>query len=113
MSTIYSIGHGNKSIKGFIKELKSFDIGFLIDIRSKPYSKWNPQFNQASLKIEIERNDIKYVFLGDKLGGLPDDRSCYDSEGKVIYDFIKNKDFFNKLTDNNIDTFCDVRQRRE
>ncbi|MDR3127131.1 MAG: DUF488 domain-containing protein [Tannerellaceae bacterium] len=93
-STIYSIGHGNKSIEEFIQELKSFDIGFLIDIRSNPYSKWYPQFNQIPLKKEIEKNDIKYVFLGDKLGGLPNDRSCYDINGKVVYDLVKNKDFF-------------------
>ena len=93
-STVYSIGHGNKTIEDFIRELESFDIRYLIDIRSKPFSKWNPQFNQVSLKMAIERNGIKYVFLGDKLGGLPDDRSCYDSNGKVVYDFMKDKDFF-------------------
>lgn len=93
-STIYSIGHGNKSIEDFIKELDSFNIKYLIDIRSNPYSKWNPQFNQDSLKVEMGRNHIKYVFLGDKLGGLPDDRSCYDSNGKIVYDLIKDKDFF-------------------
>lgn len=93
-STVYSIGHGNKTIEDFIKELESFDIRYLIDIRSKPFSKWNPQFNQTIFKMEIERNGIKYVFLGDKLGGLPDDRSCYDSNGKVVYDFMKDKDFF-------------------
>ena len=48
-TTIYSIGHGNKKIEDFIGELKSFKIQFLLDIRSKPYSKWNPQFNQAAL----------------------------------------------------------------
>lgn len=93
-STIYSIGHGNKKIEDFISELKSFNILFLLDIRSKPYSKWNPHFNQAQLKIELERNGITYVFVGDVLGGLPEDRSCYNSEGKVVYDLIKEKDFF-------------------
>lgn len=93
-STIYSIGHGSKNIEELIKELQSFNIEFLIDIRSKPYSKWNPQFNQAPLKAIIELNRMKYVFLGDKLGGLPNDRECYDYNGKVIYDIIKNKKFF-------------------
>lgn len=93
-STIYSIGHGNKKIEDFINELKSFSIHFLLDIRSKPYSKWNPQFNQAQLKIELEKNDITYVFVGDVLGGLPDDKSCYNYDGKVVYDLIKEKDFF-------------------
>ena len=93
-STIYSIGHGNKEIEDFIKEVKSFEIHFLLDIRSKPFSKWNPQFNQSELKLKLEENGIKYVFVGDALGGLPEDRSCYDYDGKVVYDLIKDNDFF-------------------
>ena len=93
-TTIYSIGHGNKNIENFVSELKSFKIQFLLDIRSKPYSKWNPQFNQAALDLELKSNGITYVFVGDTLGGLPEDRSCYDYDGKVVYDLIKEKDFF-------------------
>ena len=93
-STIYSIGHGNKKIEDFINELKSFNIHFLLDIRSKPYSKWNPQFNQAQLDNELKKHQITYVFVGETLGGLPSDRSCYDYDGKVVYDLIKEKDFF-------------------
>lgn len=93
-ATIYSIGHGKKQIEDFISELKSFDIRFLLDIRSKPFSKWNPQFNQAALKIELKNHGIKYVFVGDTLGGMPEDRSCYDFNGKVVYDLIREKDFF-------------------
>jgi uncharacterized protein (DUF488 family) len=95
-STLYSIGHGNKDVKDFIEELKSFNIHYLLDIRSKPYSKWNPQFNQSALEMELKNNGITYVFVGDSLGGLPDDRSCYDYSGKVIYELIKEKDFFKK-----------------
>jgi len=40
-STLYSIGHGNKKIEDFIAELESFKIQYLLDIRSKPYSKWS------------------------------------------------------------------------
>ncbi|MDM1487753.1 DUF488 domain-containing protein, partial [Acinetobacter towneri] len=95
-TTIYSIGHGNKKIEDFISELKSFDIKYLLDIRSKPYSKWNPQFNQSALEFELKNNGITYVFVGDTLGGLPEDRSCYDYNGKVVYDLIKEKEFFKK-----------------
>jgi uncharacterized protein (DUF488 family) len=93
-STIYSAGHGNKSIEVFIRELRSFGIEYLMDIRTKPYSKWSPQFNQTSLRRELEKSGIIYVFTGDSLGGLPDDRSCYDINGKVRYDLIREKDFF-------------------
>ena len=92
-STIYSIGHGNKSIETLIEELKHFDIDYLIDIRSKPYSKYSPHFNQNELKFSLLRNGITYTFMGDILGGLPDDTSCY-TNGHVDYDKLKEKDFF-------------------
>lgn len=78
----------------FIKELHSFRIEYLLDIRTKPFSRWNPQFNQASLKSELDKCGIIYVFAGDVLGGLPDDRSCYDNDGKILYALVKEKDFF-------------------
>lgn len=98
-STIYSIGHGSKKIEDFIEELQAFNISYLLDIRSKPFSKWNPQFNQFPLELELKKHGITYVFVGDKLGGLPDDRSCYDRNGKVVYDLIKEKDFFKEGLD--------------
>jgi len=92
-STIYSIGHGSKSIEKFINELKSFGIKYLIDIRSKPFSKYYPHFNQSELKFALEKSAITYVFLGEQLGGLPSDPTCY-TEGKVDYEKLKKKDFF-------------------
>ena len=92
-STLYSIGHGNKSIDVLIDELKHFDINYLIDIRSKPYSKYNPQFNQNELKYSLESKKIKYTYMGDVLGGLPNDPTCY-TNGHVDYDKLKEKDFF-------------------
>lgn len=93
-STIYSIGHGNKSIKDFIEELKSFNIEYLIDVRSKPYSKWNPDFNQETLSSILKNSNIIYVYLGNLLGGLPQDRKCYNEEGKILYDIVKDQPYF-------------------
>lgn len=93
-TTIYSIGHGNKKMEDFIAELKSFDIEFLLDIRSHPFSNRNPQFNQSELAPKLKNHGITYVFAGDTLGGLPKDRSCYDPSGKVVYDLLREKDFF-------------------
>lgn len=95
-TTIYSIGHGSKAIDDFIAELKSYDIEYLLDIRSTPYSKWNPQYNQSALEIELKKSGIHYVFVGDTLGGHPKDDTCYDSDRKVLYDVIKDKEFFKK-----------------
>lgn len=91
---LYTIGHGNRKSDDFISILKEYGIQFLIDVRSQPYSKYNPQFNQNDLRYLLERNDIRYVFMGDSIGGRPDDSSCYDNLGKVDYEVVKTKDFF-------------------
>jgi len=92
-SSLYSIGHGNKEIEAFIQELKTFHIEYLVDVRSKPYSKWNPQFNQPTLDLELKNHGITYIYLGEFMGGLPEDKTCY-IDGKVVYDLIKEKNFF-------------------
>lgn len=93
-STIFSIGHGNKTLDELIEELKTFNIEFLFDVRSSPISKFNPQFNQPVLNHELPKKaGITYVFLGDYLGGLPKDQSCY-TNGKVDYAKVVEKDFF-------------------
>lgn len=91
---LYTIGHGNRKPEDFLALLKDFGIEYLIDVRSQPYSKFNPQFNQNDLKFFLERNNIKYVFMGDTIGGRPKDTSCYDNEGKVDYEALKTKEFF-------------------
>jgi uncharacterized protein (DUF488 family) len=91
---LYTIGHGNRKPEDFLALLKDFGIEYLIDVRSQPYSKFNPQFNQNDLKFFLERNGIKYVFMGDTIGGRPKDTSCYDNEGKVDYEAVKMKEFF-------------------
>ena len=93
---LYTIGHGNRKTEDFLSILKDFKIDFLIDVRSMPYSKFNPQFNQNELKYFLELNGITYVFMGDTIGGRPKDTSCYDDAGKVDYEAVKTKEFFIK-----------------
>jgi len=87
-SNIYTIGHGAKSLDDLFEELFKFEIGFLIDIRSKPYSKYYPHFNKEALvNVFKARTDINYSWWGDILGGLPPaDWNCYDTDGKIDYD---------------------------
>ena len=95
MSTLYSIGHGNKTFEEFEKELRFFNIQYLIDVRSKPFSKWNPTFNQDMLKCLLQRNGYIYVYMGDSIGGLPSDTSCY-TDGHIDYAKLGVKDSFKK-----------------
>lgn len=97
---IFSIGHGGRKIEDFFSLLKENEIKYLVDVRSYPYSKYYPEYNKENIDIVSKKYDIKYVFMGDSLGGRPNDRSCYsddkDENGKaqVLYNEIKKKDFF-------------------
>jgi len=91
---LYTIGHGDRKPEDFLALLKDFGIEYLIDVRSLPYSKFYPQFNQNELNFFLEQNNIKYVFMGDTIGGRPKDTSCYCDDGKIDYKAVKAKEFF-------------------
>ncbi len=92
--SIYSIGHGRRSKEQFLEVLKKNEIKYLIDVRSVPFSKWSPDYNKESLKKFLELNEIAYIFMGDSIGGRPEDESCYDIDGRVDYEKLREKDFF-------------------
>ena len=74
---IFSIGHGNREFEDFIKLLQTYNIEYLIDVRSSPYSKFSPTFNREAFSNLLKRKGFTYVYLGDVLGGLPKDPTCY------------------------------------
>jgi uncharacterized protein (DUF488 family) len=51
----------------------------LVDVRSAPYSRFNPQFNKETLAHSLDRHNIQYLYAGKYLGGRPQDPSCYKS----------------------------------
>lgn len=70
MKAIYTVGHSNRELKEFVEILKSYNISILVDIRRFPLSRKFPHFNKESLKLALERSGIKYVWLGELLGGF-------------------------------------------
>ena len=85
---IYTIGYGARSVEALLAVLQTWQIAFVIDIRSAPYSRFKPEFSKESLAREIERRHIRYLYMGDLLGGRPADPACY-RDGKVDYDLVK------------------------
>lgn len=96
MVSLYSIGHGNRTIDDFVTMLKKYSIEYVIDVRSKPYSRFNPDFSRGTLDRLLTEIGIRYVYMGDSLGGFPDDPSCYTSEGRVDYDKLKLQDTYKR-----------------
>ncbi len=95
-NALYTIGHGSRKTDNFLSLVKEFEIQYLVDVRSQPYSRFHPQFSQNNLQRTLLTNGVQYIFMGDELGGRPKDSSCYDSNGKVDYKVIQTKDFFRR-----------------
>ena len=81
---IYTVGHSNHTSEAFVTLLRTHGVTALADVRSAPYSRFNPQFNRETLARALEAQGIRYVFLGRELGARPDDPGCYE-EGRVRY----------------------------
>jgi uncharacterized protein (DUF488 family) len=82
---IYTIGHSKHPIERFVALLQQHSIDALADVRSMPYSRFNPQFNKEKLQGSLGTAGIRYVFLGEELGARSKDVSCYDEDGRVSY----------------------------
>src|SRR5262245_24427385 len=82
---ILTIGHSSHEPSRFLELLGRAEITVLADVRSSPYSQRLPQFNQPELQAALASSGIRYVFLGDSLGGRPGDVAVYDAEGRVDY----------------------------
>lgn len=99
ISTLFSVGHGRKTKEKFLFELKSFDIQFVADVRSSPFSKWAEQFNRGNIEEWLSSANIRYVYFGDSIGGHPRDSSCYDEGGFVDYRIVAQDARFQKGLD--------------
>ena len=77
MKAVHTVGHSTHDIEKFIGLLKQHGVNAVGDVRSQPYSRYQPQFSQDSLKKELQRAGISYVFLGDELGARSEDPECY------------------------------------
>lgn len=82
---IFTIGHSDHELSRFVRLLREHDVRCLVDVRSQPYSRRVPQFNRETLDAALEAGGIRYLFLGDELGGRPQGSEYYDDEGHVLY----------------------------
>ena len=85
---IWTIGHSNHALDNFLGLLVQHDIEVLVDVRSRPYSRYTPHFSRDVLREDVTNAGLGYLFMGKELGGRPADPSLYDEEGHVRYDAV-------------------------
>ena len=90
---IFSIGHSTQPLDRFIALLKQHQIGVVADVRSSPFSRFNPQFNREGISEALRNAAIKYAFFGKELGARADDPSCYVN-GRVQYSRLASRKEF-------------------
>lgn len=68
-ATIFTIGHSTRPLAEFIALLRQYGVKTLVDVRTMPRSRRNPQFNAEALASVLPEEGIAYVHLA-QLGGL-------------------------------------------
>ena len=84
-SSIYTIGHSNQEVEKFLALLKDKAIQVIVDVRSAPYSRYVPHFNKHAIENALNAAGLKYIFMGDMIGGKPSGPQYPDANHKVVY----------------------------
>ena len=90
---VLTIGHSNHPQETFLGLLERHRVTALADVRSTPFSRFNPHFNRKSLGGALAARGIEYLYLGRELGGRPDEPACYE-EGRIRYDRVARQERF-------------------
>lgn len=88
VTRLFTIGHSNTPAVYLIERLRQNGVAVVVDVRSKPFSQYNPQFNRYEIAEILRQESIPYVWMGHSLGGVPDDPTL-QTGGRVDYDKVR------------------------
>ena len=94
MGLLYTIGHSRYEFEYFANLLKKFEINYLLDVRSTPYSKSAETFNREQLENSLASEGITYFFMGKFFGARPDNTDLYSKEGYLDFEKTSRSDLF-------------------
>jgi len=95
---VFTIGHSNLDFDKFVAMLGQHEVQAVGDVRSSPYSQFNPQFNRETLQRALQSRGFAYVFLGTELGARRTERECY-VDGRADYSLIRQTPAFKRGID--------------
>ena len=66
---ILTMGHSTRTLEEFVELLKAYHVTLVVDVRTVPRSRHNPQFNKEALPNTLKACGVKYIHMPD-IGGL-------------------------------------------
>ena len=100
--TVFTIGHSTRTLAEFIQLLKTYGVTLLVDVRTVPRSRHNPQFNKETLPASLKSEGIRYIHMPE-IGGLRRPKRdsvnlAWKNMGFRGYaDFMQTKEFTDNL----------------
>ena len=101
---VLTVGHSTRPIDEFIDLLKANDVTLVVDIRTIPRSRHNPQFNKDVLPISLAEAGIEYTHCAG-LGGLRHTLSDSPNTGwrnasfRGFADYMQSEEFQDQVED--------------
>jgi uncharacterized protein (DUF488 family) len=95
---LYTIGHSTRPIDEFLELLRAHGVEQVVDVRTIPRSRHNPQYNQTALRKALRATHIGYQHM-PRLGGLRHARQDSPNAGWInpsfrgFADHMQSKDF--------------------
>ncbi len=99
---IYTIGHSTRTLEEFVSSLRGFGIQRVVDVRTIPRSRHNPQFDRATLATSLRNRRLGYRHMKG-LGGLRHPRTDSENLGwrnlsfRGFADYMQTPDFSEAL----------------
>lgn len=69
MVTVFTIGYGGRRFEAFLLLLREHGVNTVVDVRRFPRSK-DPSYSREALEEALGAEGIRYIFLGETLGGF-------------------------------------------
>lgn len=89
--TVYTVGHSTRTLEQFVELIRGFGVDTVVDIRTAPRSRTNPQYNLDALPESLAAFGIKHYRIAE-LGGLRKKSKSIPAETNA---FWNNRSFHN------------------
>ena len=93
---LYTIGHSTYPVEHLLELLNKYQVNYIIDVRSMPYSRYASQYNSDVLKKTLNDAGIEYYHMKNSFGARQEDPRYYNEEGYLDFEIFRASEVFNK-----------------